>query len=87
VFAAIREAGIPRLHGFGVKAQGLARYGHLLTSADSMAWSMHARREPPLPGCTGHINCANCRRYAYPWAGRMQALFDSSTETPMKAAA
>ncbi len=28
-----------RLHGFGVKRLGLARYGHLLASADSMAWS------------------------------------------------
>jgi hypothetical protein len=71
VFAAIRDAGVPRLHGFGVKTLGLRRYGHLLTSADSMAWSMQARREPPLPGCTGHINCANCRRYAYAWVRRI----------------
>lgn len=71
VIAAIRDAGVPRLHGFGVKALGLRRYGHLLTSADSMSWSMQARREPPLPGCSGHINCANCRRYAYAWARRM----------------
>jgi hypothetical protein len=71
VFAAIRDAGVSRLHGFGVKALGLRRYGHLLTSADSMAWSMQARREPPLPGCSSHINCANCRRYAYGWARQM----------------
>lgn len=71
VFAAIRDAGIPNLHGFGVKALGLRRYGQFLASADSMSWSMQARREPPLPGCDGHINCANCRRYAYDWARRM----------------
>jgi hypothetical protein len=86
VFRAIRDAGVIRLHGFGVKAQGLARYGQLLTSADSMAWSMDARRKPPLPGCAGHINCANCRRYAYPWAARMQAIADSADGTSAVAA-
>jgi hypothetical protein len=56
-----------RLHGFGVKIKGLARFGHLLQSADSMAWSFQARRRPPLLGCVGHKNCANCRRYALKW--------------------
>jgi hypothetical protein len=72
VFRAIREAGIPRLHGFGVKLQGLRRYGHLLTSADSMAWSYEARRAPALAGCVTHKNCANCRKYAYPWGHAMK---------------
>ena len=61
-----------RLHGFGVKAAGLARYGHLLWSADSLAWSFNARRNPPLPGCT-HRNCANCPRYVLAWRARMLA--------------
>lgn len=57
-----------RLHGFGVKTGGLARYGHLLASADSMAWSFAARRAAPLPGCAArHKNCANCLRYAARW--------------------
>jgi hypothetical protein len=56
-----------RLHGFGVKTGGLTRYGHLLASADSMAWSYAARRQPPLPGCTTHKNCANCLIYATRW--------------------
>ena len=56
-----------RLHGFGVKTGGLHLYGHLLTSADSMAWSYAARRAPALPGCTGHKNCANCLAYATRW--------------------
>jgi len=55
------------LHGFGVKTGGLHLYGHLLTSADSMAWSYAARRAPALPGCTGHKNCANCLTYATWW--------------------
>ena len=75
-----------RLHGFGVKTGGLHLYGHRLASADSMAWSYAARREPRMAGCTGHKNCANCLRYATSWraamlgrlaaCGRQGALFD-----------
>lgn len=61
------------LHGFGVKTGGLHRYGHLLASADSMAWSYTARRQPALPGCTGHRNCANCLTYATRWRTRILA--------------
>lgn len=60
-----------RLHGFGVKTGGLDKYGHLLASADSMAWSYAARRSPALPGCTGHKNCANCITYATRWRHRI----------------
>ena len=56
-----------RLHGFGIKTSGLGQYGHLLASADSMAWSYAARRAPALPGCHGHRNCANCLTYATTW--------------------
>lgn len=59
-----------RLHGFGVKIEGLSRYSYGLTSADSMAWSYDARRRPgSLPGCA-HRNCANCLRYALAWRTR-----------------
>jgi hypothetical protein len=71
IVAALRGAGITRLHGFGVKTLGLARYGHLLHSADSMAWSVAARRSRPLPGCTRHRSCANCPRYALAWRQRL----------------
>lgn len=67
ILSALHAAGITRLHGFGIKVLGLRRHRTLLVSADSMAWSAAARREPPLPGCHGHINCANCPRYAYRW--------------------
>jgi hypothetical protein len=56
-----------RLHGFGVKTDGLARYSYGLASTDSLAWSYGARRRPALPGCTGHKNCANCPRAALAW--------------------
>jgi hypothetical protein len=32
-----------KLHGFGVKTEGLRRYGQYLASADSMAWSLRGR--------------------------------------------
>ncbi|MFJ4004003.1 hypothetical protein ACIPWL_11155 [Streptomyces sp. NPDC090023] len=60
------------LHGFGFKTLGLAKVGHLLASADSAAWSYHARRRPPLPGHT-HKNCANCIDYALAWRTRVLA--------------
>lgn len=69
IITALHTRGVTRLHGFGFKVQGLREHGHLLTSADSMAWSLDARldRRGPLPGCTGHRNCANCPRYALQW--------------------
>lgn len=61
-----------RLHGFGVKTQGLGDYGPELASADSMAWSYDARRSPPLPGHDArHKNCANCPDWALQWRQRV----------------
>lgn len=68
---ALADAGL-RLHGFGVKAEGIARYGERLTSADSLAWSYRARSaalhgDGPLgSGCT-HRSCANCYQWAHEW--------------------
>ena len=68
IIRALHARGVRRLHGFGFKILGLAEHGHLLTSADSMAWSIDARRRrTPLPGCVGHRNCANCLRFALRW--------------------
>ena len=55
-----------RLHGFGVKLTGLANFGDLLVSSDSMSWSYQARMGDPLPGHT-HKSCANCLEYALRW--------------------
>lgn len=69
------------LHGFGMKTEGLRASRHLLQSADSMAWSFNARREQrPMPGCTGHRNCANCARYALAWRDRVLAASDRPTQ-------
>jgi hypothetical protein len=67
IITALRSAGLRRLHGFGIKTLGLRRYAHLLGSADSMAWSVAARRSAALPGCVRHRNCANCPRWAMAW--------------------
>lgn len=71
IIRALHRRGIRRLHGFGVKTLGLRRYGDLLTSADSLAWSEDARRKQrPVCG-TVHPrdakNCANCLPYALQW--------------------
>jgi hypothetical protein len=62
-----------RLHAFGVKTRGLAHFAGWLVSADSLAWSYHARRSPPLPGYTTHRTCANCPRWALVWHRRITA--------------
>jgi hypothetical protein len=86
IITALHAAGVTRLHGFGIKTLGLRRYGHLLASSDSLAWSDDARRRgKPLPGCPAHRadcpprcrahhkNCANCLRYALHWRTKVLA--------------
>jgi len=73
VLSSLAASGL-RLHGFGVKAKGLALSASALASADSLAWSFNARRNPPLPGHDkpgGHKNCANCAEYAIAWRDRL----------------
>ena len=58
-----------RLHGFGMKTQGVHRYGGLLESADSLAWSFAGRKR----GTCVHLKsrCANCRHWALDWRDRV----------------
>lgn len=57
-----------KLHGFGVKTDGLRRYAWALTSADSMAWSYAGRRRGRRPGHEHRAkNCANCLPWALEW--------------------
>lgn len=88
IIAALHAVGVRRLHGFGVKTLGLRRYGHLLASADSMAWSVDARlrRTPALRGCAGrHKNCANCLPWALTW--RRTRVLAAARTTPTEVAA
>lgn len=80
ILAALYRNGLRRLHGFGFKRLGLAAHGHWLTSADSLAWSMDARRlGEPLPGCS-HKNCANCLRYALKWRAGLLTALDTASQ-------
>lgn len=60
-----------RIHGFGFKQKGLAACRNHLVSSDSLAWSFNARRSPPLLGCAGHKNCANCLVFALRWRQKL----------------
>ena len=70
ILAVLSSFGL-NLHGFGFKKTGLINAAPSLVSADSMAWSMAARREGRHPDCereqVKHKNCANCFRYARDW--------------------
>lgn len=66
-----------RLHGFGFKKTGVRACHDVLASADSMAWSYHARREPPDPECRGkRKNCANCLHFAIEWRDSLMESLD-----------
>lgn len=70
-----------KMHGFGIKTTALPIIGHLLRSADSMAWSFHARKNNiRLPGCTHAGDCRNCYRYAAHWRQQVLASLPSPEE-------
>ncbi|MCA1708594.1 MAG: hypothetical protein LC808_37070 [Actinobacteria bacterium] len=64
------------LHGFGVKATGLRRYGRYLASADSLAWSFRGRyiagcAHPALNQSRRARSEANCLTFALEWRKRL----------------
>jgi hypothetical protein len=65
----LHEAGV-RLHGFGIKADGVSQYGWALASSDSLAWTRSARLlRGNLCGVPHQAeNCNNCPRWATMWA-------------------
>lgn len=70
IVSALSAQGL-RLHGFGVKFEGLAEYADELCSADSMAWSFRGRH---VPGCgipRPHKTEANCLSFAQAWRNRL----------------
>ena len=62
-----------RMHGFGVKQDGLPVMGNDLHSADSLAWSLAARLAPGrLCGAQHRAKkCSHCRTWATRWADRV----------------
>lgn len=70
------------LHGFGLNITALRRIGLLLTSCDSMAWSVTARLERiRLAGCDHQSRwCNNCPRYALLWRARVLAALQQAQQ-------
>lgn len=64
------------LHGFGMKTTGLKKVGHMMKSADSMAWSFAARvTNYKRPECTHTApRCSDCLVYAQEWHAKIQGL-------------
>lgn len=71
IVGALHDAGITRLHGFGCKEGALRRYGGVLASADSMAWSKGGRNR----GTCTHLKsrCANHLHWALDWRSAVLA--------------
>ena len=83
IVQALHDQGLTRLHGFGIKTDGLDSYGHLLASADSLAWSFGARRrQVRLDGCSHPGPCNNCLAYALVW--REEVLARLRTPKPLR---
>jgi hypothetical protein len=61
-----------KLHGFGVKTDGLASYAPCLASADSLAWSYGGRRTHPCAHSASKSE-ANCIHYAMAWRNKILA--------------
>jgi hypothetical protein len=76
LFTWLRSDGL-RLHGFGLKLSGLRAGALELATADSMAWSYNARRNPPMPGHQ-HKSCANCLEYALEWRAEAVAMQEAT---------
>lgn len=81
IVSTLEAAGL-QLHGFGVKIDGLAAYGPLLTSADSFAWSYGARRD--VGRCPhGLVRWeANCPERALAWRDQVLARLGAAYLRP-----
>jgi hypothetical protein len=66
-----------RLHTFGAKVLGLARYADAICSSDSLAWSFRGRH---VPGCSpSHRSESNCVHFALAWHTRLLASLPVDT--------
>jgi hypothetical protein len=65
------DFGLHNLHGFGVKSQGVSKYGAALASSDSMAWSFDGRHVQGCAHGTRGQTEANCIEYGLEWRARL----------------
>lgn len=68
------QLGLVNVHAYGAKELGLRRWGWAVASADSMAWSMIARREGRKVCDSEHTDCRNCLVWAEQWARHVSPL-------------
>ena len=73
-----------KLHGFGVKTQGLENYSECLTSSDSLAWSYSARySDKRCWDCQQRLappkNCANCLQWGLDWRHDILQRIDTAS--------
>lgn len=82
IVAAMTTRGL-RLHGFGAKLGAVKRYGALLESADSMAWSFSGRRNGSC--IERKSKCNHCMHYAMEWRERVVgARLGDSVQTALR---
>lgn len=83
IVEAITSKGL-RLHGFGMKTLGLQKVAHLMTSADSMAWSFTARMQQiRLESCTHDApRCSDCLAFATLWRNNLLNKLTTIKENP-----
>jgi hypothetical protein len=84
ILGELAALGLP-LHAFGVKGAALAVVRDVVVSADSMAWSYHARRNPHkrTEKCEHPGTCANCLHFALEWRSEMLARPSEHFQTPL----
>lgn len=66
-----------KLHGFGFKVTGLRSSHQHLVSADSLAWSLNARMNPPIEGHP-HKSCSNCHEWALSWRNDLLSSLEAA---------
>jgi hypothetical protein len=76
--ALLGEAGIDRVHAFGIKGDAVWLTHHRIASFDSLAWSFRARMHgTPFHEGAAHAHCGNCPVGALTWRDRLLARTDT----------
>lgn len=81
IVTTLADLGLENLHGFGVKLQGVAKYGSALASADSMAWSFDGRKQKGCSQGRPVKTEANCLHYALEYREKVLASLNPWRQT------